>query len=327
MGDVRRIAMAYNNVYVSEGPGGRVLVDTGPDYRGARDVLLAEVPELPVVVVATHGHHDHAGLGHWWQSRGVQVAIGAADGDTARHPHYSDQAELDAMLAWVAQLGAPAEVAAEAAAGLRRRRESAQAARWSGDYPPPGSSPSWPTGLRYEPFAPDIELADGDRAAHLDVLVCPGHTPGNAVLVDRERGWLFSGDQLLPDITPTPAIQFTRAGEGGYVRFRSLPAFTASLRRLAGLPLARCYPGHGEPFEDARGTIAANLAAIEARDERVHAELASSGELTVYELAARLYPRAVQRRFWQIIATVQGHLDTLEATARCSTNGDRYWTS
>ena len=35
--------------------------------------------------------------------------------------------------------------------------------------------------------------------------------------------------------------------------------------------------------------------------------------MRVYALAERLYPRALRRRFWQIAATVQGHLDSLEA--------------
>jgi glyoxylase-like metal-dependent hydrolase (beta-lactamase superfamily II) len=131
---------------------------------------------------------------------------------------------------------------------------------------------------------------------------------------------LFSGDQLLPDITPTPGIQFA-AGPEGFERFHSLPEFVASLERLRARDLLRCFPGHGEPFDDVRGTIEANLGAIEARTERVLLELRERGPATIYGLAERLYPKALRRRFWQIVATVQGHVDVLERQGRVRVGG------
>ena len=316
--------MAYNNVYVAEGPRGRVLVDTGPDYLGARPLLDSELPALPDRIVATHGHHDHAGLGRWWQARGAPVAIGHADFALAARPHFTETGEIEAMRAWVAGTGAPEDVQAEAIAGLERRRLWSQKIVESDAYPPPGSSPHWPTGLRYEPFEAAIRLSDGDQAGDLGVLHCPGHTPGNLVLIDEAHGWLFSGDQLLPDITPTPGIQFVRATDGTWIRFPSLPAFVASLRRLAVIRFERCYPGHGEPFGEVAAAIASNLSAIEQRDERVYAELRSGGPAHLYRLCERMYPKALRRRFWQIAATVQGHLDVLAAVGRVRQAGEAY---
>jgi glyoxylase-like metal-dependent hydrolase (beta-lactamase superfamily II) len=136
------------------------------------------------------------------------------------------------------------------------------------------------------------------------------------VVVVMAEGWLFSGDQLLPDITPTPAIQWRAGAREGDSRFRSLPAFAASLERLRGYHFVRCFPGHGEPFGDVRGAIDANLAQIEQRTERVLEALREGGEATLYELCERLYPKAVRRRAWQILATIQGHVDLLEDQGR-----------
>jgi glyoxylase-like metal-dependent hydrolase (beta-lactamase superfamily II) len=123
---------------------------------------------------------------------------------------------------------------------------------------------------------------------------------------------LFSSDQLLPEFTPTPAIQRYQSATGGPWRFRSFPRFVDSLRRIRDLNASRCYPGHGEPFEDVAAVIDANLAQAEQRTERVREELVSHSGATLYQLAEALYPRALRKRFWQIIATVQGHLDVLE---------------
>ncbi|MFN8507731.1 MAG: MBL fold metallo-hydrolase [Dehalococcoidia bacterium] len=321
--EIRRIAMAYNNVYAVESGGARVLIDTGPDYRGARELLLEALDGWqPDLVVATHAHVDHAGLGAWWQARGVPVALSADDRTLASHPHYVEQDELAVMIDWVEASGAPEAIRIEAVEGLERRREWAMRAATEKGYPAPGSQPRWPTGLRYESFAASRTVADGDTVAPgLEVLLCPGHTPGNLVLAAGGHGVLFSGDQLLPDITPTPAIQ---AAPGNVGRFRSLPAFAAALERLRDLHFERCLPGHGEPFEDVDAAVEANLAAIEERTARVFAELRGAGECTLYELCERLYPRALRRRFWQIASTVQGHLDLLEARGAAHVSAGRY---
>jgi hypothetical protein len=65
--------------------------------------------------------------------------------------------------------------------------------------------------------------------------------------------------------------------------------------------------------------IGQNLAQVEQRTERVLAELRDAGEATIHALSERLYPRALQRRWWQIVATIQGHVDLLaeRGEARC----------
>lgn len=318
MADVQAIPLAYNTVYaVDDGPE-RVLVDTGPDYLGAGDTLLEALRNrMPGLVVATHGHLDHAGLGRWWQEeQGVPVAIGAGDAHLASAAQLTDRAEFDGFLAWVRSAGAPPEVEREVIHGLELRREWAKAAASEPGYPAVGREHRWPTGLRYQDFvAARLIRDDSAVGAGLSALVSPGHTPGNLVLVHEAEGWLFSGDQLLPEITPTPAIQAAPGSTGDW-RFRSLPAFVASLTRLREMRFERCFPGHGQPFSNVAQVVEANLAQVEQRTEKVAEMLGALGKASVYGLSEAIYPRAVRRRFWQIAATIQGHLDLLEAAGR-----------
>lgn len=321
MRSVTPIALGYNSLYLVEDHGERVLVDAGPDFETAWETLSEAVgARRPDEVAITHAHLDHAGLGAQWLRAGVPVALGAADVHLAEAPSLANGAEWDVMTGFVRGSGAPSEVASAAIEGLHQRREWARHAATDARYRPAGRDSRWPTGLRYEPFHGVEGLEDGRYAgAGLRVVECPGHTPGNVVLVHETEGWLFSGDQLLPLITPTPAIQVHIAGEQP-ARFRSLPAFAASLRRLQAMQFERCYPGHGEPFENVRGVIDANLSQIEQRGERVM-ELVRARPRSAYEVADALYPRALARRFWQIIATVQGQLDILEDTGRVGRDG------
>ena len=325
MATVTPVTLEYNTVYLIEDGGERVLIDTGPDYRGAFDAILTALGgRLPDLVVATHAHSDHAGLGAAWQRRGVPVAIGAADAPLTKVPQFRDPGESAALQSWVAGAGAPAEVVSEVSAGLARRQVAP--ALPAGEYPAAGSPARWPTGLRFEPYeAGRVLQGDCSLPAGLRAWACPGHTPGNLVVVHERDGWLFSGDQLLPEITPTPAVQFLPPS--WEVRFASLPAFLRSTERLAGGSFARCYPGHGAPFTQVAALVESTMAQVETRTEKVLDELRTGGPATLFGLSERLYRRAVQRRFWQIAATVQGHLDLLAERGLVVATGGEYRTA
>ena len=309
MADVRSIALGDNTVHLIERAGARLLVDTGPDFAGAWEALQAGLEgELPDVVVATHGHHDHAGLGRRWQAAGAPVWVGKDDGPLTARPLLQSPAETAAMLAWAKRTGAPRETLAHVRQRVESRRAAALRAAESSEYPEDGVR--WPTGLRYPPFEAD-RLVDGDtEVAGVEILAVPGHTPGNVVLAVREEGWLFSGDQLLPEVDPLPAVQFVAEGEG-LRRFPTLTHFAASLERLVEGGFTRCFPGHGQPFDGAGEALAEALARIERRCARVRESLTDGGSATVYELCTRLYPRGTERRFWQTASSIQGQLDLL----------------
>ncbi len=319
--------MAYNNVYLVSSGSGRVLIDTGPDYRGAREhidnALGGRIPDL---VVATHGHLDHAGLGGWWEARGVPVALSERDAHFASG-HQLDDAEFAHLVRFVEDSGAPSTVVAEAIHGLEQRREWAAKAASASGYRPGGRDGRWPTGLRSEPFTPSrwLNAPMETTPAGAMVLALPGHTPGNSVVWLESEGWLFSGDQLLPEIMPTPALQAIRE-PGSDWRFRSLPEFLRSLRLVRELGASRCFPGHGEPFTNVDEVIVANIAQAEQRSEKVREVLRERQGESLYGLAHELYPRALRRRFWQIIATVQGHLDVLEGVGEAR-NVEGHWFS
>lgn len=90
-------------------------------------------------------------------------------------------------------------------------------------------------------FAPDICLADGEivegAGFRLEALHTPGHFAGH--LAFREGGRLFSGDLVMGW---APSIISPPDGE--------LAAYLSSLARLRALPLARLFPGHGDPVDD-----------------------------------------------------------------------------
>ncbi len=84
-----------------------------------------------------------------------------------------------------------------------------------------------------------IPVFDGDiidlGERPLLAIALPGHTPGSTALLDRNNGWLFSGDPIQDD-------NIFMFGE-----MRNLPAYIHSLKRLEKYKsdIKKIFPCHG----------------------------------------------------------------------------------
>ena len=128
-----------------------VVIDPGGDVDRIGDVL-AEERLVPVRVLLTHGHLDHAGEAATLARR-LQVPIWG--------PQEADRYWLECLDRQGAQYG----------------------------FPP------------LEPFVPERWLEQGDTVEFggqtLEVLHCPGHTPGHLVYFQRSAGLAVVGDVLF----------------------------------------------------------------------------------------------------------------------------------
>jgi glyoxylase-like metal-dependent hydrolase (beta-lactamase superfamily II) len=120
---------------------------------------------------------------------------------------------------------------------------------------------------------PDQVVSDGDRiplgeTRWLDVLYTPGHESSHICLRDSLTGILFSGDHVLPRITPVIMVD----DEGSDV----LGQYLASLQRLIELEVGLTYPAHGGIVEHG---------ARRAEQISLHHERRLSGMLDVVAIA------------------------------------------
>jgi glyoxylase-like metal-dependent hydrolase (beta-lactamase superfamily II) len=129
----------------------------------------------------------------------------------------------------------------------------------------------------------DRELAEGDTVStdlgDWHVLETPGHAPSHLCLYQPERRLLISGDHLLG----RPSLYF----DAGYTP-DPVAEFLESLDKVEGLDARLVLSGHGRPFTDVSGHVAANRALVQERLEAVQAELAH-GPRTAYEIARAVY--------------------------------------
>jgi glyoxylase-like metal-dependent hydrolase (beta-lactamase superfamily II) len=301
--------LRYVSVYAFGAGEGLVLIDAGwgsdeswQALAGGLESIGAAVADVRGVLV-THLHYDHIGLaGRIRQASGAWVALHPADHAILSLPDYR-QAELAVAreAEFLRDLGA---TPAEAAAAV-------------------GSAADW---AKFAGMAlADRLLEDGELADvpgwKLRALHTPGHTPGHLCFVDERSRRLFSGDHVLPRITPNISAQ-----RGDPVS--PLAAYLDSLAQTRDLDVDEVLPAHEWRF---RG-LAARADAITAHHERRLAELLAAvrrhpGAMP-WELAGQLTwsrPWAEyggQMRIFAVTETA-AHLDLLEHRGLVTATGTR----
>lgn len=285
------------NTYAIETDGGLLLIDCGADWPEGRFALSEGFKALGLeesavhTLLVSHLHPDHVGMADRLREEiGCRVVM-HEHAEQGRLKRYNDTPGYMAQLREVAlRHGAP-KAAVELAASAPRP-----------DYMP-----------ILDP--PDHVVADGDRidlgkGRHLEVLYTPGHDDSHICLQDSRTGILFSGDHILPRITPVipydPDIPDVLAD------------YMGSLRRLIEMGIGLTYPAHGTLI--ARGDERAHQILLH-HDRRLldMAELVRAGDSSAFDVMLRSFRsdlNALQIRL-AMLETI-AHLEHLRLQGRIS---------
>jgi glyoxylase-like metal-dependent hydrolase (beta-lactamase superfamily II) len=139
---------------------------------------------------------------------------------------------------------------------------------------------------RIVPANPTRRVKNGDvlklAGREFFAVHTPGHTIDHLCLHDPEGGLLFTGDHVLPTITPHIA------GVGG--GRDPLKLFKDSLDKVAALPgVTKVLPAHGHPFADLAARTEAIKAHHDERCEKLREVSKEVGPTTVTELSHHLF--------------------------------------
>lgn len=257
--------------------------------------LAGAEPDDLVGVVVTHVHPDHYGLADRVRTNtGAWIAMHQAEvPHIVRDEHESTQ-RLERMSAWMVTCGVPGQVLAEI--------RSEEAELRSG----------------FASVMPDVLLSDGDIVPSTDGSLIarhtPGHTPGHLCFHDRDRNVLFTGDHLLPRVTPNVS---RRPGYGD----DPLAAYLQSLDAIGeGFADPFVLPGHEWAFD----TLSPRLQYLrDHHDERSQAveSVVAAGARTVWEVSsalpwARPFDQLASRGRRQAVGETHAHLYWLRNQGR-----------
>lgn len=241
------------------------------------------------VVLLTHTHIDHVGLLGRLRSCANFTVYAHADATAGRLNHEETQEKsCQSALAVMREFGTPEELVQRAAAEQRMFREYAADA------------------------AVDQGLEDGQSVGPYTVYHIPGHSANDLLYVDHAWRIAFTGDHVLPSVTPNSLLPRPGPGES---RPKGLVQYCDSLRKTRSLDLDTCFPGHGGPITDHRAIIDSLFKRMDSRNRRVLTILGSQPH-SVYEVARGLFPGADAAQMHLQLTAAAGHLDLLEEEGR-----------
>ena len=218
---------AWVNTYAVEAGPGLLLLDCGTDWEDGRKAISEGFDSLGLdeasvhTLVVSHLHLDHVGMskrlvGEW----GCRFVMHERASQLI--PVYNDTPGYVSRLTRLAQQhGVPDEDMQVATDVIRP------------DYMPQIDPP--------DHTVVDGEMIDLGDGRSLEVVHTPGHAPAHICLRDSRTGVTFSGDHVLPRISPV-IMYDENIGD-------VLGDYMDSLRKLLDLEIGVTYPAHGMPFD------------------------------------------------------------------------------
>ncbi|HAD10263.1 MAG TPA: hypothetical protein DCF62_12340 [Porticoccaceae bacterium] len=285
-------------IFPEEGTEDLILIDTGVRSDEAWEALNQGLKALDCRIedisriLLTHGHTDHYG-----QASRIHEASGCElwahenlwlTQERMRPPPERLEMELYCYSLW----GVEQEVVERA---LARRAGFA---------------------ATYDPMEPTHLLKDGERidipGFNLETVHTPGHCPDEVVYWQPETQVFFSGDHLLPNITPVCLLQIPRGKNEP--RPPSLVEYQDSLAKVAPYPAKVTYPSHGEPILDHRDLIESYKLSTDRRLLKISRILEKNHWMTPMEIGKELFPKAWRDQLVPVMSEILGHCDILEAS-------------
>jgi glyoxylase-like metal-dependent hydrolase (beta-lactamase superfamily II) len=290
-------ALKAVNVYAIEDGDDLVLIDAGWVMTESRDALEKGLGQLNhdlgqvTRFLVTHAHRDHYTLGVALRREfGTKVALGLGEQPTLE------------------KLTDPTHNVREAQTA--RMKVCRAAPLIEGLWALPHVDHDYKQWEFPDEWLTDRQVIDLSTRT-LEVVATPGHTIGHVVFVDRDNRLMFSGDHVLPHITPSIGLEPNN---------KQLPlvSYLQSLALMTELPDLRMLPAHG----DVRDSVHARVGELQQHHEiRLRQTLAAvrDGATSAYAVA-RVLPWTRRERtldsldlFNQIMATTEtlAHLDVL----------------
>jgi glyoxylase-like metal-dependent hydrolase (beta-lactamase superfamily II) len=286
--------LKHVNVFLLRDGDAYTLIDTGLQTEESRQVLNQKLAELNVRVerinriLITHIHPDHFGLAGELRERAAAELVIHRLEVALMEPRYARAEDLVHDVAkWLSWNGVPEAEAEFVKSASMAAREFVSVVE------------------------PDVLLEGAERlpveGGEIEVIWTPGHSPGHCCFFWPARGVLFSGDHLLPKISPNIGLHPQSGAD-------PLDDYMASLERIRRLEVETVLPAHGDPFFDHRGRIAEIIEHHEARKAAL-VRLATDGAKSGWQLAAGLFQGIMQRNVFQQRLALQETLAHCQALA------------
>lgn len=260
--------LGYTNTYLLQGNDGYFLIDAGWSDEEAFQALKKQLTEIGVAlkdisqIIVTHAHRDHYGLAdRLRQLSRAKISLHHLEKNVLAPRYQNIDEVIRQMEQWFHINGVPAN-----------ELPTLQAA-FVGMSQPPALA------------LPDISLSGNETISTgvftLQVLWTPGHSPGHICLYEPTQKILFSGDHVLPVITPNVSLQSQSSG------MNPLHDFLNSLNKVKELDVNLVLPAHERTFTNLQARIEEIIEHHERRNLEI-LETMKAKPKTAYQISTEI---------------------------------------
>jgi glyoxylase-like metal-dependent hydrolase (beta-lactamase superfamily II) len=287
--------LSHINTYLVRGDNGSLLIDTGWNTKDAFNSLKKQLADGGIdgreinQIVITHVHPDHYGLaGKLKKLFGATLAFHHLEKDFIETRYVNMEELLQKLGNWLHHNGVPPD----------RITELQQA--------------SLPMRKFVTPAMPDTTIYGSETITigdfSFEVMPTPGHAPGHICLYEPKKKILFSGDHILPTITPHVGIH-PQSGSN------PLDDYLDSLNGLKKLEVDLVLPGHEQPFTEFRERIEGITLHHRMRNAEIMGALGYESK-TAFQLATEItWLHDVNGVGWQKLGSWDRRIAILETAA------------
>lgn len=281
------------NVYLIKGPSGVALVDTGMNDAASRKELTERLREQRLemsdidILVSTHHHADHAGLGKSFENAGTVTMMSEMDAESLSN--FFDRPDLDGKRAtFYGRHEVPDDFAKRI-----------------------GSVFTFFRGIA-ERFEPAKRLNDGQEidlgGIRFEVMITPGHTQGHLCLLQREAGVVLTGDCVIANDATYMSMRPESQGKD------PVGLFIRSLERIRDLGSVVGLPGHGPRIADLSERADQLIRHHTVRLDRIKGSLAEEPR-TAFDISSEVMgPRPKLFAKWLALSQTLAYLERLVLT-------------
>ena len=256
----------FVNVYLIEDKNGYIMIDCGVAGDAEFDVLSQTLCELNLawsdinILIGTHLHTDHIGLSEKIREEGIP--LGLYENSVKYIEKYNDwKLRFQELADYSEKEGAPKEFIED----MRAIETPSLAGTLS---------------------TPDVLIKDGESPdkttkGRLKAIFTPGHDASEVSFIDNKSKILFSGDHILPKITPFVPVENEDSN--------TLKDFLDSLEKTLPYKKTIIAPGHGDIIQEPNKRIEQMILHHKRRLERV-LKLLGEDSLTGWEVCEKLFP-------------------------------------
>lgn len=311
--------LGNTNSYLLKSDKGWLIIDPGINNDDSFEALKKELAEAGAaieditLVLATHSHFDHYGLaGRIKKISDAEIIVHKTAKDNMQFMMRNRQGRGPEMENWLLANGVP-------------KMDPAEMHRGPGGGPPRGGPQGGGPGGQSRPNPPEMTMPDtllegGEMISvdsfTLEAVFTPGHDPGHICLYEKNHKILFSGDHVLPVISPSVGLQTEST-------VNPLGNFLNSLNMIKKYDVKLVLPGHEQTFTDLPKRVDELIAHHAHRDAEILASFDGEAR-TAWEISAGItWMPSIGGRKFEALSPWDKRMAVMETLAHLRVMKDR----